>query len=157
MGLEPVCRFDFLLPFLHDFNWVSERRGCIVGPRRDRSLSYIGLVRLKQAASGLHWYLRRSYRGRHAYPCWRDWIQLLARIRGYGRRSISFLPRSGSTTTGSPIYKFGRRIASLLSNLISITQSVPQTIAAVHCRSDKGFLILHYTRFESAEGTCVLG
>uniref|UniRef100_M4B3G1 Uncharacterized protein n=1 Tax=Hyaloperonospora arabidopsidis (strain Emoy2) TaxID=559515 RepID=M4B3G1_HYAAE len=57
-------------------------------------------------------------------------------------------------TTGSPIFKFGRRIVSLPSKLISITQGVPRTIAAVHCRRVKGCLRLHYTCFGSAEGAC---
>ena len=40
----------------------------------------------------------------HCNPCWSDWIRLLAHIRGCGRRTISFLSRSGSMTTGSPTF-----------------------------------------------------
>ena len=37
----------------------------------------------------------------HCNHYWSYWIRLLARIRGYGRRPISFLPRSWTMTTGS--------------------------------------------------------
>uniref|UniRef100_M4B604 Uncharacterized protein n=1 Tax=Hyaloperonospora arabidopsidis (strain Emoy2) TaxID=559515 RepID=M4B604_HYAAE len=45
---------------------------------------------------------------------------------------------SGSFTTGSQTFKFGRHIASLPSNSIFITRSVPRTIAAVRCGSVTG-------------------
>ena len=78
-------------------------------------------------------------------------VSIIPRIRGYGRWPIIFLPRSGSIKTGPPTFKCGQRIASLQkSDSISITRGVPQTIAAVYCRSVKGCLRLHHNFFGSA-------